>query len=75
MTRLIAALVCSIAIGCAGAAQADQNDPRLNDLFERLQHTDNRLEADSIEAAIWGIWFSSTNAEVNRLIREKLALG
>jgi tetratricopeptide (TPR) repeat protein len=49
-------------------AIADQNDPRLNDLFARLQKTDNRLEAETLENLIWGIWYSSEDAEVNRLM-------
>jgi tetratricopeptide (TPR) repeat protein len=70
MMRFTRAFVCSLAIAFAGAAQADQNDPRLIGLFDRLQHTDNRLEADTLEAMIWDIWFTSADMEVNRLMEE-----
>lgn len=49
-------------------AIADQNDPRLVELFARLQKTDNRLEAETLENLIWGIWYSSEDVEVNRLM-------
>jgi Flp pilus assembly protein TadD len=49
---------------------ADQKDPRLNALFTRLQETDSRLEAQSIENDIWHIWFNSPDAEVTRLMEQ-----
>jgi tetratricopeptide (TPR) repeat protein len=36
-------------------ALADQNDPRLDELFAELQVAD-RLEARQLEQRIWGIW-------------------
>jgi tetratricopeptide (TPR) repeat protein len=64
----VASLLLSLALFAAAPAAADQNDPRLNDLFARLQKTDNRLEAETLENLIWGIWFTSDDAEVNRLM-------
>src|SRR4030095_6717657 len=51
-------------------ALADQNDPRLNALFTRLQETDSRLEAQSVEQDIWAIWFTSSDEEVNQLMNQ-----
>ena len=67
MRRVVPVLL-SLALLAAAPAVADQNDPRLNDLFARLQKTDNRLEAETLENLIWGIWYSSENVEVSRLM-------
>lgn len=68
MPRFIPMLLCIPMIGSAAIAQADQNDPRLNEMFARLQETDSRLEAQTLEQNIWAIWFTSPDAEVNRLM-------
>lgn len=49
----------------SGAAGADQNDPRLEDLFKRLQSASNLGEAAPIEDLIWQIWFEHADAGVN----------
>lgn len=67
MQRIIFVLLSWLFLAAA-PAMADQNDPRLNDLFARLQKTDNRLEAETLENLIWGIWFTSDDAQVNRLM-------
>jgi len=68
MPRFLPMLLCILMIGFAAIAQADQNDPRLDEMFARLQETDSRLEAQTLEQNIWAIWFTSTNEEVNRLM-------
>lgn len=68
MHRIVPALLSLALFAAAAPAVADQNDPRLNDLFARLQKTDNRLEAETLEGMIWGIWYASNDAEVNRLM-------
>jgi len=70
MQRMIAKLLCISAMGLAMPALADQNDPRLNALFTRLQETDSRLEAQSVEQDIWAIWFSSSDEQVNQLMNQ-----
>jgi len=70
MQRSVSLLLSLALLGAAVPAQADQNDPRLNELFARLQKTDNRLEAGTIETDIWHIWYVSPNAEVNRLMEQ-----
>ena len=38
-------------------AMADQNDKRLDPLFERLQLTDDGAEAQRVTQEIWAIWY------------------
>ena len=68
MQRVIPVLLSFALLAAAAPAAADQNDPRLNELFARLQKTDNRLEAQTLESMIWGIWYSSEDVEVSRLM-------
>lgn len=49
----------------ASVACADQDDPRLEDLFTRLQNAASVLEAGPVEALIWEVWTSHTDAGVN----------
>lgn len=59
------ALVTLMAIG---AAHADQQDPRLDGLFNALQGTDDQTAAREIEAEIWQIWLASGDEAVDKLI-------
>jgi tetratricopeptide (TPR) repeat protein len=56
-----------------GAAIADQNDRRLDGLFERLHTTPDPAEGGAIEEQIWRIWLESDDATVNRLMLEGIA--
>jgi len=40
----------------AAGARADQNDPRLGPLFERLKGAPGPIEAELVEGQIWRIW-------------------
>jgi tetratricopeptide (TPR) repeat protein len=57
----------------SGAASADQNDRRLDGLFERLHITADATDAQAIEEQIWQIWLESDDATVNRLMLEGIA--
>ena len=46
----------------AGAATADQNDSRLDELFLIIQQTDDPEVADSAETVIWQIWLQHDNS-------------
>jgi tetratricopeptide (TPR) repeat protein len=59
--------------GAAGPAAADQNDPRLDDLFERLKAASNYGVAQPIEAAIWGIWGETDDTAVRILMDDGVA--
>lgn len=52
-------------------AQADQNDPRLEDLFKRLQSAQSLSEAAPVEDLIWQIWFEHDDSAIAR----QMALG
>ena len=62
-------LLAALCLG-ADAARADQNDPGLPALFDRLREARDPFEAQRIEGAIWEIWMTSDNPEVNRLMAE-----
>lgn len=51
----MAALVGAVAM-IGVPALADQTEPRLDPLFERLQDTRDAAEAEAIEQAIWSLW-------------------
>lgn len=52
----------------AAGAGADQNDPRLDELFERLQSVDDQAVAANLTRRIWEIWRDSENALVNTIM-------
>jgi tetratricopeptide (TPR) repeat protein len=52
------------------AAIADQNDRRLDGLFERLHATPDAADARAIEQQIWQIWLESDDASVDRLMSQ-----
>ena len=49
-------------------AAADQNDARLDGLFETLRTSEDALELRETEAEIWEIWYASGEAEVDSLM-------
>ncbi len=48
---------------------SDQNDPRLDPLFERIKQTNDLQDAAEIESSIWQIWVDAGNTELNRLMQ------
>ncbi|HEX6113357.1 MAG TPA: tetratricopeptide repeat protein [Geminicoccaceae bacterium] len=68
---IAAAILAMILIaGPAEPASADQDDPRLKGLFERLQTTSNPVEARAVEQRIWRVWLEADDASVNRLMQQ-----
>lgn len=57
--------------GLLGASPvvADQTDPRLDNLFNILQSSDERLELRAAENLIWSTWNHHDNAEYKKLMR------
>ena len=47
---------------------ADQNDDRLDDLFDELQDAPNATQSAVIEQKIWLIWTQAPNDEADRLM-------
>jgi tetratricopeptide (TPR) repeat protein len=56
--------------GPGAPAFADQDDPRLDGLFERLQTTSDPTEAHAVEQRIWRVWLESEDATVARLMQQ-----
>ena len=44
--------------------KADQNDPRLNNLFKKLNNTENQQEISDIIKDIWDIWYEVDDPKV-----------
>jgi tetratricopeptide (TPR) repeat protein len=69
---LWAALLAALLIAGHGgsAARADQDDPRLDGLFDRLRSVAAGAEAAAIQGEIWAIWIASEDREAARLMRQ-----
>ena len=67
MCRLLVIVVLwAFAVGAP--AEARQDDPRLDALFEQLLAADNPGTARSIEGTIWRIWTESGNETIDELM-------
>ncbi|MEY4642805.1 MAG: hypothetical protein RLZZ227_2799 [Pseudomonadota bacterium] len=66
--NLLDACVLSALLLSASAVHADQNDARLEDLFERLQNANNLTEAAPVEELIWQVWTEHADSSANRLM-------
>jgi hypothetical protein len=68
----MAAMLLALALiaGPEKPAIADQDDPRLNALFELLQTTPNPEEAHAVEERIWLVWLEADDAGLNRLMQQ-----
>ena len=53
-----------------GIAAADQNDPELPALFDRLQQKLTPQEAAEVDRRIWLLWLHSEDEAVNRLMAQ-----
>ena len=68
-----AALVAALFwLGQGAPATADQNDPRLDGLFERLQTVSDPAEAHAVEQLIWRVWLEADDGAVDRLMTQGL---
>ncbi len=58
-------LIVSISLLFASkVALADQNDPRLNNLFKKLNETENQDEIRNLISDIWNIWYEVDDPKV-----------
>lgn len=62
-------LALALLAALAAPAPADQNDPRLDSLFEALAAGVGRPEAQRLEASIWFIWTEHPDPAVGLLMR------
>ena len=65
---MLVSIVFGVLVATADIARADQNDPRLEALFQELRVVTGYLKARTLEQQIWSIWTASGNPEVNRLM-------
>ena len=58
-----------LALACVhDTLPADQNDERLDALFQQLQSTPAGQTSNSIEEKIWAIWYNSGDENIDRLM-------
>ena len=61
------------ALTVAGPALSDQSDPRLPDLFARLQAAPSAEAAQPLAARIWGIWMQAGDPAADQLMATGLS--
>ena len=66
------ALVAWLLLLLPAALAADQSDPRLDAMFERLRATEDSVEAEHLTTEIWRIWRQTGDLDAARLMREGL---
>jgi len=59
-----------ILTGFPQGARADQNDPRLESLFEELRNTADPARAKSVEVRIWTLWLETKSASASVLVQQ-----
>ncbi len=65
MRTIFKILIISISLLFANKiALADQNDPRLNNLFKKLNETENQDEIRDLISDIWNIWYEVDDPKV-----------
>ena len=57
-------LLCAAALVFSAGAAADQNDPRLEDLFNQLRAAADQVQAAPVEELIWQIWMEHEDSNV-----------
>ncbi len=67
-TTLLSLLLTVFVLWLPSSIKADQNDIRLNGLFEALSQTDNIDLLTEIENRIWAIWHEYSNENVQSLL-------
>ncbi len=72
VARVFVAAVVAALLGGAAAARADQDDPRLDRLFARLNAPDaiSPEEVNRITAEIWNIWRESGSPSLDMMMLE-----
>ena len=69
---LTSALICFWLAILPEPADADQNDPRLDQLFGQLQQVTTPVEANLVEAQIWRVWHENDSDTINLLMQRAL---
>ena len=56
------------------ATSADQTDPRLDELFQKLQQADQDEQGQIITQEIWKVWYESPDKEAKSLFERGVSL-
>ena len=72
MLRFLGFLALAMLLG--QPAGADQTNPSLDPLFERLKSAADPMEAYSLERRIWGIWIHAGDKSVNSRMADGIRL-
>lgn len=70
MRSVLAILMVLGTAAVAWSAAADQEDVRLDGLFEELQKVPDARAAQPIEMQIWGIWYEHDDNAIEELMRQ-----
>jgi tetratricopeptide (TPR) repeat protein len=68
LLRLLFGLLLALVTGLQQPAFADQEDPRLDELFRALKGTQDAVDASLIAGQIWDIWIANDNPEYFELM-------
>ena len=67
LSRALAGMVLAVSLAVPAGSPADQQDPRLGELFASLADAPGTGQALPIEAAIWSIWLDGRATVSQRL--------
>lgn len=65
-------VVLGVMVLLALPARADQTDPRLPELFDKLALAETDIDVQRLEQAIWSIWLESGSATVDLLMQRSI---
>ena len=68
LARVLASMFVAASLAGPMAASADQQDPRLGELFVALSEAPDSSTALTIESAIWRIWLDGGDSDLNGLM-------
>ncbi|MDJ0958576.1 MAG: tetratricopeptide repeat protein [Arenicellales bacterium] len=71
--QVFRAIFLTLVCWCVGAS-ADQNDPRLENLFQQLHQAEDFEEGESITQQIWKLWYEIQDEEARDLFDRGVAL-
>ena len=74
MRRLIVRTIIAFGLVWPLSAGADQNDPRLDELFAILQTSSDPVALSAAHTEIWEIWTRNDDAELNALMEEGIVM-
>ena len=70
LARVLAGMLAAASLAGPTAVAADQQDPRLGDLFVALSEAPDSGTALTIESAIWRIWLDGGDSKLNELMAQ-----